>query len=196
MVTKEQIKRANETARNAFEAVKRIYDLAAIVWQTISEDVAEQLGLRRLTGSWSSGDSGFLQRYGLLSDSERIILRRYLYTGFTGTKSRTLPESLVPFILVSVATRKFSQQPAVIWGVLKDINWQGQKAEIEPFMYEISEKRQQDPLEVTGLGIVSKRGSSIVEFDSKSLFEITDDTIGDITKEMVDWFRERLPEYP
>jgi len=195
MVKDEQIKRANETARNAFEAVKRIYDLAVIAWQTISEDAADQLGLRKLSGAWSSGDSGFLQRYGQLSDSERVVLRRYLYTALTGTKSRTLPETVVPFILVSVATRKFSQQPAVIWGMLKDINWQDQKSELEPFMYEISEKRQQPPLEVTGQGIMSKRGSAIVEFNSISLFEITNDTIGEISKEIVDWFRERLRDY-
>lgn len=192
MVTDEQIKRANETAGNAFECVKRIYDLADVTRQRLSEDVAEQLGLRRLGGTWSSGDSGFLQRYGQLSESEKTILKRYLYASFGGTKSRTLPETMVPFILVSVATRKFNQQPAVIWGILKDINWQGQKSELEPFMYEISEKCQEGPLEVTGQSVMSKRGTATVKFSSKSLFEINSDTIGNISKEMVDWFKERL----
>lgn len=193
MVTDEQIKKANETTRNTFEVVKRVYDLAAIACQTISEDVMEQLGLKRLAGWWSSGDSGFLQRYGQLSESERVILKRYLYTAFTGTKSRSLPDSVVPFVMISLATRKFNQQPAVIWGILKDIDWQGQKVEIEPFLYEITEKRQQAPLEVTGLGIMSKRGTADVQFDLKSLFEITDDTIGDITNEIVEWLKARLP---
>jgi len=193
MVTDEQLRRANETARNAFECVKRIYDLAAVTWHRVSEDVAEQLGLRRFTGTWSSGDSGFLQRYGQLSESERIVLKRYVYTCFAGTKSRALPETVVPFILVSVATRKFSQQPALIWGILKDVNWQGQKAEWEPFMYEISEKRQQVDLEVTRLGIVSQKGSCTAAFGLKSLFEVNNDSIGDITKEIVDWFKARLP---
>ena len=125
MVTDEQIKRANETARNAFECVKRIYDLAAVTWQRVSEDAVEQLGLRRLGGTWSSGDSRFLRRYGQLSQSETIVLRRYLYTTLAGIKSRTLPENVAPFILVSVAMRKFSQQPAAIWGILKDINLAG-----------------------------------------------------------------------
>jgi hypothetical protein len=194
-VTDEQIRRANETTRNAFEAVKRVYDLAAIAWKTISEDVGEQLGLRKSAATWNSEGLRFLQRYGQLSESERTVLRRYLYSAFAGTKSRNLPDTVVPFILVSIAGRKFSQGPALIWGVLKEIDWQGQKSELEPFMYEISEKRQMAPLEVIGQSVMSKKGSAVVEFKSKSLFEINNDTIGDISKEMVDWFSERLSEY-
>ena len=193
MVTNEQIEQANKTAADAFEATKRIYDLAAIAWQRISEDVAEQVGLKRSAGSWSSGDSRFLQRYGQLSESEKIVLKRYWYTAFAGTKSHPLPESVVPFVLFSIATRKFSQKPALIYGVLRNVAWgEGGKAEIESFMYEISEKRRLGPLEVSGATVLAKKGSAIAQFDSKSLFEITDDTIGDITKEIIDWFNKKL----
>lgn len=193
MVTEEQIEQANKTAADAFEATKRIYDLAAIAWQRVSEDVADQVGLKRLAGWWSSGDSKFLQRYGPLSDSERTVLKRYLYTAFAGTKSSPLSEGVVPFVLFSIATRKFSQKPALIYGILRNVAWgEGQRPEMEPFMYEISEKRRQGPLEVSGVTVLSKKGTAMAQFDSRSLFEITDDTIGDITKEIIDWFNKKL----
>jgi len=193
MVTEEQIEKANQTAADALEATKRIYDLAATAWEAISEDVAEQVGLRRVSGWWGPGDLRFVQRYGQLSESEKMVLKRYLYTAFGGTKTNPLPESVVPFVLFSVATRKFSQKPALIYGILRNVAWgEGQKAEIEPFMYEISEKRRQGSLEVSGVTVLSKKGSAMAQFDSRSLFEITDDTIGDISKEIIDWFNKKL----
>ena len=195
MVTDEQVRQANEIARKGFEVTKRIYDLATVAWQQMSEDVMEQLNLKKRVGWWSSGDANFLQRYGQLNESERIVLKRYCYTAYGGTKSRQLPEDVVPFILFSIATRKFSQQPALIYGILRDVDWKGQKAEIEPFMYAISEKRQHGGLEVSGLNVLSKQGSANVQFNMRSLFEITDDTIGDITQEMINWFQENLPNY-
>lgn len=194
MITDEQIKKANETARNAFEATKRIYDLAAVACARMTENIAEQLGLKSEGWWWNSGNTWYLQRYGQLSDSEKLVLKRYCFCDFVGTKSRTLPDDVVPFILFSIATRKFSQYPSVIYGILRNIKWsEEQKPEVEPFIYEISERRQQEPLEVSGVNVLSKRGSATVEFDSKSLFDITDDTIGDITNEIVEWFEERLP---
>ncbi len=193
MVTDGQIEQANKTAADAFEATKRIYDLAAIAWQRISEDVAEQVGLKQSAGLWSSGDSRFLQRYGPLSDSERVVLKRYCYTAFAETESSPLSEGVVPFVLFSIATRKFSEKPALIYGILRNVAWgEGQEAEVEPFMYEISERRRQGPLEVSGATVLSRKGSAMAQFDSRSLFEITDDTIGDITQEIIDWFNKKL----
>ena len=193
MVTDGQIEQANKTAADAFEATKRIYDLAAIAWQRISEDVAEQVGLKQSAGLWSSGDSRFLQRYGPLSDSERAVLKRYCFTAFARTESTPLSESVVPFVLFSIATRQFSQKPALLYGILRNVAWgEGAEAEVEPFMYEISERRRQGPLEVSGAETLGKKGSAMAQFDSRSLFEITDDTIGDITQEIIDWFNKKL----
>jgi len=193
MVTEEQIEKANQTAADALEATKRIYDLAATAWEAISEDVAEQVGLKQLAGSWSSGDSRFLQRYGQLSESEKIVLKRYCYTAFAGAESSPLSEKVVPFVLFSIATRKLSQQPALIYGVLRNVAWgEAAEAEVEPFMYEISEKRRLGPLEVSSATVLSKKGSAIAQFDARALFEITDDTIGDISKEIIDWFNKKL----
>lgn len=187
MVTKEQIDKANETARNAFEATKRIYDLAFTVYYKMSADIGEQLSLKVNRG-WGRVDASFINQYGRLSLAEVSILRRYLYIYFTGTKAKELKDGVVPFILFSIANRKL-EPPQLIYGVLSEVSWgQGQSVEIEPFMYEISEGREQKALEVRGVKTVSKRGSANVEFRSLSLFEITDDTIGDITKEIVDWF--------
>jgi hypothetical protein len=194
MIVDEQVQKANEVAEKALEATKRIFDLGAIACEKIMESIAEQLNIKREGWWWNSGNTWFLQRYGQLSNAEKLAIKRYCYCYFTGTKSKDLPDNLVPFLLISIATRKFAQKPAVIYGVLKDMVWsENQKAEIEPFMYEISEKRLQEPLEVSGVGILSKKGSATVEFSSKSLFEITDDTIGDITNEIVEWLSKKLP---
>jgi len=91
-----------------------------------------------------------------------------------------------------MATRKLDR-PELIYGILTNIDWgEGQAIEIEPFMYEISERREQKPLEVRGVRLMSSKGSADVEFKSLPLFAITEDTIGDITAEIVAWFEERL----
>ncbi len=191
MVSNEQIKKAEETARNAFEATKRIYDLAFIAWRKMSADIGEQLGLKASYG-WGRVDAGFINQYGRLSEAEVSILKRYVYTTFGSTKAGELKHNMVPFILFSIANRRL-EPPQLIYGVLTKVDWgQGQSMEIEPFMYEISEKREQKPLEVRAVKTVSKKGSANVEFESLSLFRITDDTIGDITKEIVDWFNAHL----
>ena len=192
METDKQIDQANEVATIALETTKRIYDLVFTVLETMSEDIAAQLNLKRET-SWGRMDSRFINRYGTLSTSEIAVLRRYVYANFTGTKARPLKDNIAPFILFSVATRKFSQKPALIYGILRDIDWGAeQKMEIEPFMYEISERRREGVLEVSRVNVISQKGSAVVEFNSRSLFEITEESVGDITKEIVDWFEERL----
>jgi len=191
MVSNEQIKKAEETARNAFEATKRIYDLAFIAWRKMSADIGEQLGLKA-SYTWGRVDAGFINQYGRLTEAEVSILKRYVYTTFAGTKAGELRHNMVPFILFSIANRKL-EPPQLIYGVLTKVDWgQGQSMEIDPFMYEISEKREQKPLEVRAVKTVSKKGSANVEFESLSLFGITNDTIGDITKEIVDWFNAHL----
>ena len=191
MIPKDQIDKANETARNAFEATKRIYDLAFIAWRKMSADIGEQLSLKVSLG-WGRVDAGFINQYGRLTEAEVSILKRYLYTTFAGTKAKELKHDMVPFILFSIANRKL-EPPQLIYGILNNVNWgKAEAVETEPFMYEISEKREQKPLEVRGVKIVSKRGSANVEFEWLSLFSITDDTIGDITKEIADWFNEKL----
>ena len=192
MATRDQIDKANETAANAFEATKRIYDLVFIAWERMSAEVAEQLNLKA-TRYWGATGQRFLSRYGKLTQTEREVLRRYRFTTFTSTQMRQLPDDKVPFILFSIATRKF-KPPWFIYGILSNIDWgEGQKVEIEPFMYEISEKRGQSPLEVPGgVAILGKKGSANAEYVPLSLFEITDDTIGEITQGVIDWFNERL----
>ena len=103
-----------------------------------------------------------------------------------------MPPEVAPFILFSLLMRK-AEPPRVICGVLTNINWgENQVIEHEPFMYEISERREQKPLEVRGVRLMSKRGSADVEFEELSLFAITDDTIGEVTKAIVDWLEDRL----
>ena len=192
MVTDEQIRKANDTAKMAFEATKRIYDLAIIVWEKISADIGEQLSLKVAGQGWNSQSVGFINQYGRLTQSEIWMLRRYVYTSFTGTKARELKSRTVPFILLSIATRKLNS-PELIYGILTNVNWgEGQAVEIEPFMYEISERREQKPLEVRGVRLMSSRGSADVEFKSFPLFAVNDDTIGDITQEMINWFEKKL----
>ena len=192
MVSDEQIKNADKTAVNAFEATKRIYDLAFIAWHKMSVDIGEQLG-RKVNYGWGSVKSSFINQYGSLTDAEVNILKRYLYTTFSTTKARQLEDNIVPFILFSIATRRF-EQPQLIYGLLRKVNWgQSEAIEIDPFMYEISEKRKQEPLEVRGVTTTGKRGTAEVDFGYFPLFAITDDTVGDITNEIVNWFNERIP---
>jgi len=191
MVSDEQIKNADKTAVNAFEATKRIYDLAFIAWHKMSVDIGEQLGLK-INYGWGSVKASFINQYGSLTEAEVNILKRYLYTNFSTTKAKQLKDDVVPFILFSIATRKFDQ-PRLIYGLLRKVNWgQSEAIEIDPFMYEISEKRKQEPLEVRGVAVMGKRGSAEVEFGYFPLFAITDDTIGDITNRVVDWLNDRL----
>ena len=175
MVTGDQIDKADETVANAFEATKRVYDLVFIAWERMSAELAEQLGLKA-NRHWESTGQRYLSRYGKLTQAEREALRRYRFTIFTSTQMRQLPDDKVPFILFSIATRKF-KPPLFIYGILSNIDWgEGQKIEIEPFMYEISEKRGQSPLEVSGgFTIISKKGSANAEYVPISLFEITDE---------------------
>jgi len=192
MITKEIIKKANEKARIVFEATKRIYDLAFVAQETMSEDIAEQLGFKKEL-SWGRQDAKFINRYGKLSNAEVWNLRRYTYTTFSPRKTKERQIETVPFILLSIATRRFTWPPELIYGVLRDIDWgEVQQLEIEPFMYEISEKRQQGPLQVSRVNVLSQTGTAVTEFQTKSLFEITDDTIGDITREIIGWFSEKL----
>jgi len=192
MVSDEQIKNSDKTALNAFEATKRIYDLAFIAWHKMSVDIGEQLGLK-INHGWGSVKASFINQYGRLTEAEVNILKRYLYTTFSTTKARRLKDDIVPFILFSIATRKFDQ-PQLIYGLLRKVNWgQSEAIEIDPFMYEISEKRKQEPLEVRGVTTSSKRGTAEVDFGYFPLFAITDNTVGDITNEIVNWFNERLP---
>jgi len=192
MVSDEQIKNADKTAVNAFEATKRIYDLAFIAWHKMSVDIGEQLGLK-INHGWGSVNASFINQYGSLTEAEVNILKRYLYTTFSTTKAKQLKDDVVPFILFSIATRKFDQ-PRLIYGLLRKVNWgQSEAIEIDPFMYEISEKRKQEPLEVRGVTTSSKRGTAEVDFGYFPLFAITDNTVGDITNEIVNWFNERLP---
>ena len=192
MVSDEQVKNADKTAVNAFEATKRIYDLAFIAWPKISADIGEQLGLK-INHGWGSVKASFINQYGSLTEAEVNILKRHFYTTFSTTKAKQLKDDVVPFILFSIVTRRF-EQPQLIYGVLSKVNWgQSEAIEIDPFMYEISEKRDQKPLEVRGVTTMSKRGTADVEFGYFPLFAITDDTIGDITNEIVNWFNERLP---
>ena len=191
MVSNEQIKNADKTAANAFEATKRIYDLAFIAWQKMSVDIGEQLSLK-INRGWGSVKASFINQYGSLTEAEVQILRRYVYTTFSKPKARQLKDDVVPFILFSIATRRF-EQPQLIYGVLRKVDWEQSEAiEIDPFMYEISEKRKQEPLEVHGVTATGKKGSAEVEFGHFALFAITDDTIGNITTEIVTWFEERL----
>ena len=192
MVSDEQIKNADKTAVNAFEATKRIYDLAFIAWHKMSVDIGEQLGLK-INHGWGSVNASFINQYGSLTEAEVNILKRYLYTTFSTTKAKQLKDDVVPFILFSIATRKFDQ-PRLIYGLLRKVNWgQSEAIEIDPFMYEISEKRKQEPLEVRGVTTINKRGTAEVEFGYFPLFTMTDDTIGDIINEIVNWFNKRLP---
>lgn len=192
MVSEEQIKNADKTAVNAFEATKRIYDLAFIAWQKMSVDIGEQLSLK-INRGWGSLKASFINQYGSLTEAEVQILRRYVYTTFSKTKDRQLKDDVVPFILFSIATRRF-EQPQLIYGVLRKVDWgQSESIEIDPFMYEISEKRKQEPLEVRGVTATGKKGTAEVKFGYFPLFAITDDTIGDITNEIVNWFNEGLP---
>jgi len=192
MVSDEQIKNADKTAANAFEATKRIYDLAFIAWHKMSEDIGEQLGLK-INNGWGSVKASFINQYGSLTEAEVNILKRYLYTTFSTTKAKQLKDDVVPFILFSVATRRFDQ-PRLIYGLLRKVNWgQSEAIEIDPFMYEISEKRKQEPLEVRGVTTSNKRGTAEVDFGYFPLFAITDNTVGDITNEIVNWFNKRLP---
>ena len=191
MVSDEQIKNADNTAANAFEATKRIYDLAFIAWHKMSEDIGEQLGLK-VNYRLGSVNASFINQYGSLTEAEVNILKRYLYTTFSTTKARQLKDDVVPFILFSIATRKFDQ-PRLIYGVLKKVNWgQSERIEIDPFMYEISEKRKEGPLEVRGVTTSSKRGTAEVDFWYFPLFAITDETVGDITNEIANWFNKRI----
>jgi hypothetical protein len=191
MVSDEQIKNADKTAANAFEATKRIYDLVFIAWRKITEDIGEQLGLK-IKHEWGSVKASFINQYVSLTEAEVNILKRYFYTTFSATKAKKLKDDVVPFILFSIATRKFDQ-PQLIYGLLRKVNWgQSEAIEIDPFMYEISEKRKQEPLEVRGVNTASKRGTAEVDFSHFPLFAITDDTVGDITSEIVNWFNERL----
>jgi len=192
MATRDQIDKADETVANAFEATKRVYDLVFIAWEKLSAELAEQLNLKA-NRHWDSTGQRYLNRYGKLTQAEREILRRLRFTDFTSTQMRQLPDNKVPFILFSIANKKF-KPPLFIYGILSDIDWgEGQKVEIEPFMYEISEKRGPSPLEVSGgVTSVSKKGSANAEYVPLSLFEITDDTIGDITRTIIDWFNKRL----
>lgn len=192
MVTDEHIKKANDTAKIAFEATKRIYDLAIIAWEEISADVGEQLSLKVADYRWGSQSRSYINQYGRLTQAEILVLRRYVYTSFTKTKTRELEPRTVPFILFSMATRKLDS-PELIYGILTDVDWgEGQAIEIEPFMYEISERREQKPLEARGVKSVSSKGSADVEFKSLPLFAISEDTINDIVTEIVAWFEERL----
>jgi len=187
----ERVKKANDTAKIAFEATKRIYDLAFVAWEKISADIGEQLSLK-INRGWGRVNAPFINQYGRLTEAEVWVLKRYVYTTFSKTKARQLKDDVVPFILFSIATRKF-EQPQLIYGVLSKVNWgQSEAIEIDPFMYEISEKRKQEPLEVRGVTSMGKRGSTDVEFESFPLFAITDDTIGDITKRVLDWLDDRL----
>jgi len=193
MVSDEQIKNADKTAVNAFEATKRIYDLAFIAWDKMSVDIGEQLDLK-ISRAWGRVNASFINQYGSLTEAEVQILRRYVYTTFSQTKARQLEDDVVPFILFSVATRRF-EQPRLIYGVLRKVNWgQSEAIEMDPFMYEISENRTQKPLEVRGVTTSSKRGTAEVDFGYFPLFAITDNTVGDITSEIVKWFNERLPQ--
>jgi len=191
MVSEDQIQKAEATARNAFEATKRIYDLAFIAHERLSADVGEQLGLKVSRG-WNSQSASYINQYGRLTDAESWMLRRYGYTVFTASKARHLPPEVAPFILFSLLTRK-ADPPRVIYGILTNIDWgENQAMEHEPFLYEISEKREQKPLEVRGVRLMSKRGSADVDFESLSLFAVNDDTIGEVTKRIVDWLEDRL----
>lgn len=192
MVTDEQIKKANAIAKTAFEATKMIYDLAIVAWEKISADVGEQLNLKVADSRWGSQSGSYINQYGRLTKAEILVLRRYLYTSFAKTKTRELKPKTLPFILFSMATRKLDP-PQLIYGVLTNIDWgEGQAIEIEPFMYEISERRGQKPLEVRGVKSMSSKGSADVEFKSLPLFALSEETINDIITEIVAWFEERL----
>ena len=197
VVTPEQIEKANFTVKTGLEIAKKVYDLADVACERMSQDIAEQLNLKKRQGEkWGTMEEGFAQRYGSLTYTERYIVRRYCFA-FFDAKSRELPKDAIPFILFSIATRSFTPPPAFIYGVIRNIHWGGGqkqwlKADIEPFMYEISEKRRQGPLEVCSSKTLSKKGTADVEFVPRSLFEITSDTIGDIVKEVVDWLDERI----
>jgi len=192
MVTDEQIKKANTIAKTAFEATKMIYDLAIVAWEKISADVGEQLNLKVADSRWGSQSGSYINQYGRLTKAEILVLRRYFYTSFAKTKTRELKPKTLPFILFSMATRKLDP-PQLTYGILTNIDWaESQAIEIEPFMYEISERREQKPLEVRGVKSMSSKGSADVEFKSLPLFAISEDTINDIVTEIVAWFEERL----
>ena len=133
MVSDEQVKNADKTAVNAFEATKRIYDLAFIAWHKMSVDIGEQLGLK-INYGWGSVKASFINQYGSLTEAEVNILKRYLYTNFSTTKAKQLKDDVMPFILFSIATRKFDQ-PRLIYGLLRKVNWrQSEAIEIDPFI--------------------------------------------------------------
>jgi hypothetical protein len=192
MVTDEQLKKANAIAKTAFEATKRIYDLAIVASEKISADVGEQLNLKVADYRWGSQSGSYINQYGRLTKAEILVLRRYFYTSFGKTKTRELKPKTLPFILFSIATRKLDP-PQLIYGILANVDWaEGQPVEIEPFMYEISERREQKPLEVRGVKSMSSKGRADVEFKSIPLVAISEDTINDIVTEIVAWFEERL----
>jgi len=196
MVTHEENEQAIRTATNALECTKRIYDLADIACEKLAQEIVEQLKFKRMNvDKWGAADERFLQRYGSLSLSERWFLKRYCFAAFE-VRSTQLPSNAVPFILFSIATRKFSMPPMLIYGVVKNIDWQEpqrqwKKDDIEPFIYEIAERRRNGQLGVSSRKTQSKKGTDEVEFDSCSLFKITPQTMGDIAKQVIDWLDER-----
>lgn len=183
MPTNEQIQKSDKTAKNAFEATRRIYDLAFIVSKKIEEELAEQLQLKAKTEP-SSSDKWFLSRYGSLSDGEGLLLR-YICVLLKSSKQRQLPDNILPFVLFSIATRKFEKAPMILYGILKDINWgENKQMEILPFLYELSEKRKECSMEVLSKIYTAQKGTADAVFEQISLFEITDKSFGDIASKI------------
>jgi len=202
MVTKEQIEKANETARKAFEATKRIYDLAFIALEKINNALRDRKGPKPELISGTQ-DKRILTRYGQLSPSEKEILKRYRALYIPSSISRETEVGIankqktkVQFVLFSIATRDF-KEPMLIYGDLQNLEWIGNtkysdKDKIESFMYEISEKREEvynKMIEVPGKTLAEK-GSAKAIFESKSLFSITNETLPDLIDEIIKYFEK------
>ena len=195
MEEKSEIERINETYRNAFEAVQKVYNLAETVREKLADEIAERLELKKLDRK-SRGDKWFLTFYGTLKlTSGELLLHRYRYSFFSNKRgTQRIKDNIEPFILASIVTKRL-ENPEIIYGTLE---WERDKEDTwarDLVIYWISENRKQGQIEEEKLITELERRKNKVKninFKRINLFEFNNETIEDLSTEIINWFREVL----
>jgi len=194
-----EIEKINKTSANAFKAVKRIYDLAIAVAKKLTDEITEQLELKSHTKK-SHHDFNFFNGLGIKLSLGEVEFYRYKYYFFSNKKgSSTLKEGIEPFILASIVNKEF-ENPEIIYGILrwqqeKDLKKMDKDWGRDAIISLISEKRKANDIIKEGYfqNWMEKRKVGIeIKIGKKNLFEFNNETIEDLSVEIIKWFSKEL----